>query len=48
MCRMISVGDHAGHMPDTHALDGEGVRMGWAGKENAGANIDACLIGRES
>lgn len=40
MCRMISVGDHAGHMPDTHALDSEGVKVGWAGKENVGANIE--------
>lgn len=41
MCRMASVGDHAGHMQDTHALEGEGMRKEWTGKENAVANIDA-------
>ena len=40
MCRMVCVGDRAGHAQGSCALEGAGVKMGWAGKENGVGDIE--------
>lgn len=40
VCRMVGVGDQAAHRQDTRALEGEGVRVGWTGRQTAVENIE--------